>query len=305
MMNRQRIPTLDIFIEVYKAFPANFYDREEIEESNNVILPPTALQKLTSMRTSFSKESPVLFRILNIELNMYTHCGVSDFTADDDTCILPTNMFNRLCLEPGQMVNLRNIPLDRGTLIKIQPHKTEFIDLPNPKTILENSLRNYFCLTEGDTINVKFNHKFYLIDIVECKPKKAIKTVNSDIKVDFLPPKDYKETPVKKENKKDSSNNNNDQFRQSASGNINFNSSEKPNKKMTDEELQKIIEDKKFNGHHFRMDGKQISATMAKKIESKRKKEEEEVNYDPRKNRIISVPRPKFHYVGSLGDNIY
>ncbi len=298
MMNRRRNPTLDIFIEVYKAYPANFFFRDEIETTNSIILPPSALQKLTSMQKGFTRTSPVLFRILNIQLNMFTHCGVHDFTADEDTCIIPTNMFNRLCLEIGQMVNLRNITLEKGKLIKIQPHKTEFINNPNPKTILENNLRDYFCLTEGDTITVKFNRKNYLIDIVECQPKKAITTIDCDITVDFLPPKDYVEPPKSNNNNQ---NENNYPMKSAGSGNINFNSAEKPNKKETQNDLQKKIEDKKFYGHHFRMDGKKITENLIKKIEDNRKKEDNNENYDPRKNRIISQPRPKFHYVGTLG----
>ena len=244
-MNRRRNPTLDIFIEVYKAYPANYFFRDEIETTNSIILPPTALQKLTSMQKGFTRTSPVLFRILNIELNMYTHCGVYDFTAEDDTCIIPTNMFNRLGLEIGKMVNLKNITLEKGTLIKIQPHKTEFIKTPNPIVILENKLRDYFCLTEGDTIMVEFYRKNYLIDIVECKPKKAITTINCDIIVDFLPPKDYVESPKNNNNKID--NQNNYPIKSTGSGNINFSSVEKPNKKATQDEVQKKLEDKKKN----------------------------------------------------------
>ena len=35
-----------IFIEVYKAFPANIKGRDEIEATNYIILPPSALKKL-------------------------------------------------------------------------------------------------------------------------------------------------------------------------------------------------------------------------------------------------------------------
>lgn len=90
-------------------------------------------------------------------------------------------------------VNLRNITLEKGKFIKIRPHQTEFIMKPNPRTILENEMRNYVCLTKGDTIGVRFNNKNYLIDIVECKPKDAISTTNVDIEVDFDKPLDYKE----------------------------------------------------------------------------------------------------------------
>ena len=273
-MNRYN-PKLDIFIEVYKAFPATFLDRDDIEQSNSIILPGSALQKLTSLRSGFSnKAEPVLFRILNIELSISTHCGVLDFTAEEGTCYLPTNMFNRLCLVEGQDVNLRNIKLEKGKFIKIQPHLTAFIENPNPKTILENNLRNYFCLTEGDTITVTFNRKDYLIDIIECKPKKAICTVNCDIEIDFAPPKDYKELEQKKPN-----------YTQQNSGNINFSSKEK---KPVNE---KNIEDNKFKGSHVRVDGKKITETQIGKIEAKQKIKDAEEDYDPRLNRIPSHPR--------------
>ena len=36
-------PTLDIFIEVYKAYPASWAERPEVlEVTNSVILPPSA-----------------------------------------------------------------------------------------------------------------------------------------------------------------------------------------------------------------------------------------------------------------------
>lgn len=76
-----------------------------------------------------------MFRIMNIELNCYTHCGVLDFTAEEENCYLPMNLFNRLYLAEGMFVNIRNINLDKGKFIKIRPHLTEFIKLPNPKTM--------------------------------------------------------------------------------------------------------------------------------------------------------------------------
>ena len=157
---RRRININEIFIEVYKAFPAKMVFREDIELSNSIILPASALNVLSGMRNFNDSKNPILFRILNIELNISTHCGVAEFTAEEGTCYLPTNMFDKLCLMEGQQVNIRNTDLKPGTFIKLQPHKTEFIENPNPKTILEYNLRNYFCVTEGDTISVKFGKKF-------------------------------------------------------------------------------------------------------------------------------------------------
>ena len=284
---RRNIQIDTIFIEVYKAFPASIMGRDDIDLSNSIILPQSALGKLSVMRNFGDTKNPILFRILNIELNIYTHCGVVEFTAEEGTCYIPSNMFERLCLMEGQQINVRNVTLQPGTFIKLQPHKTEFINNPNPKTILEYNLRNYFCVTEGDTISVKFGKNIYKIDIVQCKPNKAIRTLNCDIEVDFDPPKDYKE-PVKQ-----NINNNNIN-----SSTIKFNSDEKPFKKLTEEEIKKQIEDKKFSGHHFRIDGKNVTNTQVQKImKAKLESKNNEDNYNPRECRIISNPRPSFRYV--------
>ena len=281
-----RIQIDNIFIEIYKAFPCSVMGREDIDLSNSIILPQTALQKLSSMKNFGDSKNPILFRILNIELNIFTHCGVAEFTAEEGTCYIPYNMFEKLCLIEGQTVNIRNIELKAGTFIKLKPHLTEFINNPNPKTILEYNLRNYFCVTEGDTISVKFGKKIYKIDIIQCKPNKAIRTLNCDIVVDFEAPKDYKE-PVRQ----NITNNNNN-------GSIKFNSNEKIYKKLTEEEIKKQIEDKKFSGHHFRIDGKNVTNTQIQKImKTKLENKNNEDNYNPRECRIISNPRPSFKFV--------
>ena len=282
---RRQVDIRNLFIEVYKAFPASIMCREDIELSNSIILPPEALATLSLMRNFGDSKNPILFRILNIELNIYTHCGVAEFTADKGTCYIPSNMFDRLCLQEGQQVNVRALPLKSGTFIKLQPHTTEFINNKNPKTILEYNLRNYFCVTEGDTISIKFGKKIYKIDVIQCKPDKAIRTLNCDIVVDFAPPKDYKE-PEKSP-----------QIGNITSSNIKFNSEKTPSK-LTKEEIQKQITDKKFSGHFFRIDGKDISNNQAMKIiKAKREQQNNEENYDPRKCRIPSNPRPEFRYV--------
>ena len=193
-------------------------------------------------------------------------------------------MFDRLSLEEGQQVNIRKIKLDPGTFIKLRPHKTEFINNPKPKIILEYNLRNYYCVTEGDTIDVKFRNKYYKIDVIECKPNKAIRTLNCDLEVDFAPPKDYKE-PVK------------NQINNVSGSNIKFNSNENP-EKLSKEEIENQITDKKFSGHYFKIDGKDVTNNQAKKIiKGKKEKKNNEENYDSRKCRIHSNPRPEFKYV--------
>ena len=284
----RHVPDMNtVFIEVYRAYPAMMLGRDDIELSNSIILPSSALGKLSCMKNFGDTRNPVLFRILNIDLNIYTHCGVIEFTAEEGTCYLPLNMFNKLNLIEGNKVNIRNITLKSGTFIKLRPHKTEFINNPQPKTVLEYNLKNYFCVTEGDTISVKFRDKIFKIDVIECKPEKQIRTLNCNLQVDFEEPLDYKEYQKKHAKKPENS---------TGSGVI-----LKPEQipvKLTKEQIQKQIMDNKFSGHHIRIDGKEVSNTQAKKIiKAKIEQQNKEDNYDPRKCRIPSNPRPEFKYV--------
>ena len=95
-------------------------------------------------------------------------------------------MFERLQLEEGQKVILRDKTLKNGTYIKVKPHEADFINIPEHEIILEENLRNFFCVTEGDIISIKYEDKIYKFDILKCKPNKAIKIINCDLKLDFV-----------------------------------------------------------------------------------------------------------------------
>ena len=186
-------------------------------------------------------------------------------------------MFNRLYLEEGMMVNLRNIQLQKGKFAKIRPHQTEFVMNANPRAILENNLRSYVCVTKGDTITVQFNKKKYLIDIVECQPKDAISLTNVDIEVDFEKPLDYKEEEEQKLTKKSS---------------VNLGGEEQ--KKLSEDEIKNKIQDERFKGNCFRIDGKKITQNQLHSFviniynsqEKDKQQKDVEETYDPRKNRL-------------------
>jgi len=78
-------------------------------------------------------------------------------------------------LEAGSPGTVCLVPDLRKTkehyLVKLQPHLTKFIELPNPRAILEIQLRNFTCLHVGDTIRIKTYDGEYDIDILEIKPK--------------------------------------------------------------------------------------------------------------------------------------
>ena len=78
------------FFEMYKCYPASFFGKEEVEKGNmskdySVILPSSAARFLVNMQSS----SPMLFKITNTQLNIHSHCGVLEFTAEEGCCLLP------------------------------------------------------------------------------------------------------------------------------------------------------------------------------------------------------------------------
>jgi len=102
-------------------------------------------------------------------------------------------MMQNLDLEEGQVVTLRSISLPKGSFVKLQPHSKDFLDITNPRAVLETALRGFSCLTVGDTIPISYNDKTYWINIIEAKPADAISVIETDCNVDFAPPLDYVE----------------------------------------------------------------------------------------------------------------
>lgn len=92
------------------------------------------------------------FRLVNPQLKKKTYCGVLEFVAEEGTCYLPYWMMENLLVGEEDEIIITSVSLQKGTYVSLQPHQTAFIDLSNPKAILEIELTNYACLMQGDTI---------------------------------------------------------------------------------------------------------------------------------------------------------
>ncbi|KAL5816965.1 hypothetical protein ACOSQ3_025343 [Xanthoceras sorbifolium] len=177
------------FEQHYRCYPVSFIDKPHLENGDKIVMPPSALDRLASLHIEY----PMLFELSNTSAERVTHCGVLEFIADEGLIYLPYWMMQNMLLQEGDIVKLKNASLAKGSYVKLQPHTSDFLDISNPKAILETSLRSYSCLTTGDTIMVPYNNKKYYIDIVETKPSSAISIIETDCEVDFAPPLDYKE----------------------------------------------------------------------------------------------------------------
>lgn len=84
---------------------------------------------------------------------------------------LLVQMMQNLALSEGDLVSIRSAALPKGRFVKLQPHTKDFLDISNPRAVLETTLRGYSCLTMGDTICLHYNNKRFYIDIIDAKPQ--------------------------------------------------------------------------------------------------------------------------------------
>ncbi|KAM8708916.1 hypothetical protein ACLKA7_015825 [Drosophila subpalustris] len=180
------------FQAAYKCFSVSMLpgnERSDVEKGGKIIMPPSALDTLTRLNVEY----PMLFKLTNKKKTRTSHAGVLEFVADEGKCYLPYWMMDNLLLEEGDILNIESVSLPVATFSKFQPHSTDFLDITNPKAVLENALRNFACLTKGDVIAIKYNKKVYELCVLETRPGNAVTIIECDMNVEFEAPVGYKE----------------------------------------------------------------------------------------------------------------
>ncbi|KAH6563121.1 hypothetical protein BASA61_006836 [Batrachochytrium salamandrivorans] len=190
---------LNEFKELYRCFsiamlPGN--DKKSANYGGKVFMPPSALAKLSSLHIEY----PMLFEIKNNVLPNMTHAGVLEFVAEEGRVYIPNWMMQTLFLQEGQIVEMRSTSLPLGKFVKIQPQSVAFLDITDPKAVLEQAFRSFTTLTQGDIISINYNDKLYDILVMETKPEgKGISIIETDLEVDFAAPLGYVEPePVRR-----------------------------------------------------------------------------------------------------------
>jgi ubiquitin fusion degradation protein 1 len=138
----------------------------------------------------------MLFELTNGAAEKATNAGVLEFIAEEGKVYLPHWLMETLLLEPGDLVQVKSTDLPLGTFIKLQPQSPDFLEISDPKAVLENAFRNFSCLTTGDVFQFSYNDQVYSIAVIETKPenpKKGICTLETDLEVDFATPVGYEE----------------------------------------------------------------------------------------------------------------
>jgi len=291
-------PRIDVFSQLYPCYSGAYCDKNFIDDGGKIILPPSALNQISHMNVVW----PLMLKITNPVTGAHTHCGVLEFSAQEGKMFVPFWIMENLGIQPGSSAKCETASLRKGKFVKLRPRKKEFVETADPKVILERKLRDFSCLTHGDTIVIAYNDKRYEIDVMEVKddtgPCEAISIVETDLNLEFERPLDMPESPV----------------RQTPTANDSVAGSGEPQteadmlftapivpqktknpKKESEKDREKEQDAKSFRafaGSGFRIDGKPIRSPSKISTGSTEKKSEKKKN---------KKPKSKEDYWNSLG----
>jgi ubiquitin fusion degradation protein 1 len=164
-----------------------------LQKGDKILLPPSAFDTLARLQVDY----PMLFRLSSGVDNRMTHCGVLEFTAEEGTCYIPFWIMQNLLIEEGAVITVTNVSLPKATFVKLQPQSVDFLEISNPRAVLEHALRNFSCVTKGDIIQVPYNNRNYHLALKDVQPQDAACIIETDCNVDFDAPVGYKEPDYK------------------------------------------------------------------------------------------------------------
>ena len=104
-----------------------------------------------------------------------------------------------LDLKQGDFVQICNTRLPSGKLIKIQPQSPDFLEITDPRAVLEFTLRQFTTLSPNDCFWINYADHIFKVKVLETDPDPTgILVIETDLNVDFAPPVGYIEPDYKK-----------------------------------------------------------------------------------------------------------
>ncbi|KAL0209654.1 hypothetical protein RCL1_008492 [Eukaryota sp. TZLM3-RCL] len=180
------------FQHTYSALPMVYAFMDKYDLTGNIILPEDALRQLADSNAAY----PYMFRIENKRLGLFSHAGIAEFTAKHGEVYIPGWMMNQLHLNPHDRVDVSIARLPKGEYVRLQPQSVDFLEIENPKAVLEFQLRQFKTFTVGDVIKISFSGKIYDIAIKDLKPADAVSLIDTDIVTEFDAPVGYVEDVI-------------------------------------------------------------------------------------------------------------
>lgn len=164
----------------------------DIEDTGRIYLPTSILSDMYSnsfvnLRTSNSGFGPMIFEIYNPVNDKKVYCGVLEFTAPENSAVMPSWVFENLEIETPNEVEVRRVSLPKCTFLKIKAHiPDEFNEDFNVKAMLEWNLRNFLVVSANQTIHLKERGHSFRFDVLEVKPGNYATITDLDISVELV-----------------------------------------------------------------------------------------------------------------------
>ncbi|KAI0707593.1 ubiquitin fusion degradation protein UFD1-domain-containing protein [Earliella scabrosa] len=183
--------TYDEYFKAYSVALLPGRQRDNVSYGGKIIMPPSALANLTNM----DLESPWMFKLRNpANPAASTHGGVLEFIAEEGCVHLPHWMMKTLRLNEGDPIRVTGCELQKGKMVKLQAQTVDFLEISDPKAVLEQALRNFSALTQGDIIEISYNTIVFGLLVMETQPGgEGISVLDTDLEVDFAAPVGYVE----------------------------------------------------------------------------------------------------------------
>lgn len=192
----QNIPSQ--FVQEYFVISTGMAGKD-VDSGDKIYLPPSALDRLARMNVEY----PMLFEVTNMALGNKTHCGVLEFSSDEGFCYMPYWMMQNLGIQERSMITVKNVSLSKATFVKFRAQSVDFLEVSNPRALLEVALRKFTCLTVGDIIAIPHGRKQFFLEVREVQPNGAASIIETDCNVDFEEPLGYKDSKYAQYEKKE------------------------------------------------------------------------------------------------------
>jgi ubiquitin fusion degradation protein 1 len=153
------------FDEQYRCYSMAMSGKGHLEDGDKILLPPSALDTLARMNVEY----PMLFE-LSTNYGRRTHSGVLEFSAEEGRVYIPFWMMTNLFIEEGSLISVKNVSLPKAQFVKFRAQSVDFLDISNPRAVLEVTLRKFTCVTVGDQIKISHAGKDYFLELVEVQP---------------------------------------------------------------------------------------------------------------------------------------
>lgn len=178
----------------FTAYPicaSGHHQAERFNHSHYILLPSTILLDIDGLFEGQEPGGPLLFALRNPSTTNVCYCGVLEFSDEPGICYLPLHIFQKLHLEYGDILTVHLYTCDTGTHIHLRPEEFAFVQLPNPKEILEKAISEYYpVISENDTLTICHQDREYRIQVTKTLPGSSIKTFHCDINVEMEEPHD-------------------------------------------------------------------------------------------------------------------